>query len=302
MIEKALSRKDFLKAGGIGIAGAALFGVAGGASDGRIVRIQLDEGADREVRALDVEGEPGLFVVLEGPMEGQELFVCTADELEAPRGRRAQACPTLTCRHSGPGRLKPVGRGARKTSDGQIVERNWFEWELLLKDSNAWRPMEGLTGYERQTRWLEWVFHHSLGLTAYGVWINVYEPGALASYDSTFQWLPWEGYRCGGTTNALGCTGNGGAAPGRGTIWTTMRTGEVEALTFEEQKMSRYHKGPLHEMEHAIEGFNHGQLLVAGYEEEGAGTLMGCSPPGVWARPGDIYRGRQFKRGEALHR
>ena len=169
MIEKALSRKDFLKAADIGIAGAALFAVAGGASDGRIVRIQLDEGADREVRALDVEGEPGLFVVLEGPMEGQELFVCTADELEAPRGRRTQVCPTLTCRHSGPGRLKPVGRGARKTSDGQIVERNWFEWELHLKDSNAWRRMEGLTGYKQQTRWLEWVFHHSLGLTAYGV-------------------------------------------------------------------------------------------------------------------------------------
>jgi len=32
MIEKGLSRKDFLKAGGIGIAGAALFGAAGGAS------------------------------------------------------------------------------------------------------------------------------------------------------------------------------------------------------------------------------------------------------------------------------
>jgi hypothetical protein len=32
MIEKALSRKDFLKAGGIGIAGAALLGAAGGVS------------------------------------------------------------------------------------------------------------------------------------------------------------------------------------------------------------------------------------------------------------------------------
>jgi hypothetical protein len=32
MIEKGLSRKDFLKVGGIGIAGAALFGAAGGAS------------------------------------------------------------------------------------------------------------------------------------------------------------------------------------------------------------------------------------------------------------------------------
>ena len=31
MIEKGLSRKDFLKAGGIGIAGAALFAAAGGA-------------------------------------------------------------------------------------------------------------------------------------------------------------------------------------------------------------------------------------------------------------------------------
>jgi hypothetical protein len=32
MIEKGLSRKDFLKVGGIGIAGAALFGATGGAS------------------------------------------------------------------------------------------------------------------------------------------------------------------------------------------------------------------------------------------------------------------------------
>jgi hypothetical protein len=32
MIEKGLSRKDFLKVGGIGITGAALFGAAGGAS------------------------------------------------------------------------------------------------------------------------------------------------------------------------------------------------------------------------------------------------------------------------------
>ncbi len=32
MIENGLSRKDFLKVGGIGIAGAALFGATGGAS------------------------------------------------------------------------------------------------------------------------------------------------------------------------------------------------------------------------------------------------------------------------------
>jgi len=281
MTEKGLSRKDFLKAGGIAIAGAALFGAGG------------------EVRALDVEDEPGLFVVQEGPLEGQELFVCTEEYLEGVEGPMAQTCPTLTARHAGPGRLKHLGKNIeRVTSDGVTKRGNWYQWDLFLKPSNAWRPMEGLTGYQRQKRWLDWVFNHSLSFASHCIYINILEPGE-GPYDSTFEWRPWEGYRCGGFSGALGCTGNGGAAPGAGTIWTTMRTGQVEGLSFEQAKKSRYTKGILHEMEHAIWGANHGQLSVNG---SAPGTLMGCAPPGGFCRPGDIYRGRQFKRGTAVHR